>query len=145
MTGQGGHPSREWCRSAAVLIRGLTQAALNTSDDEAPDLSNEILRAQLWRAARDGLAGRCPHPRTGDPVAAQSLVNELLVALAPILRENDDLDFAGDQITRLATTGGGADRQRQIFSQTSGAARVADMLAVAPASGHSLAGLNPGA
>jgi carboxylate-amine ligase len=128
----------------AVLVRGLTQAALNTSEP-APELSNEILRAQLWRAARDGLAGRCPHPRTGDPVAAQALVNELLVTLAPILRENDDLDFAEEQVARLAATGGGADRQRQVFGRTGEAERVVDMLAVAPAPGSGLAGLNPGA
>jgi glutamate---cysteine ligase / carboxylate-amine ligase len=118
----------------AVIVRALTLAALNT-DEPAPDLSNEILRARLWRAARDGFTGECPHPLHGDLVPTTALLDELLVSLKPILRENDDLDFAEEQIARMTATGGGADRQRRVFERTGNAEDVLDLLAVDPARG----------
>jgi glutamate---cysteine ligase / carboxylate-amine ligase len=113
----------------AVIIRGLTQHALD-SDQPAPDLSNEILRAQLWRAARDGLTGLCPHPRTGDLAPTSAVVGDLLAMLTPILQENGDLEFAEEQFARLRECGGGADRQREVFTRTGRPEDVVDMLAV---------------
>nr|WP_042183507.1 glutamate--cysteine ligase [Kibdelosporangium sp. MJ126-NF4]CEL15567.1 FIG074102: hypothetical protein [Kibdelosporangium sp. MJ126-NF4]CTQ98232.1 FIG074102: hypothetical protein [Kibdelosporangium sp. MJ126-NF4] len=113
----------------AVIIRALTHAALNTAEPP-PDLSNEVLRAQLWRAARDGLTGQCPHPRHGSPAPALIVLNDLLAFLKPVLRENNDLEFAQEQSERLRRTGGGADRQRQAFDRTGNAQDIVDLLAV---------------
>ncbi|ONI87862.1 carboxylate--amine ligase [Actinosynnema sp. ALI-1.44] len=113
----------------AVLIRALTHAALNATTP-APELSNEILRARLWRASRDGFTGHCPHPLHGDAVPTHVLVSDLLLDLAPILRENGDYDFACEQAALLAVRGGGADRQRQTLEHSGQAEDVVSMLAV---------------
>jgi glutamate---cysteine ligase / carboxylate-amine ligase len=115
----------------AVIIRGLTHAALNAIESP-PELPNEVLRGQLWRAARDGFRGQCPHPHTGDLAPADVVLNDLYAFLAPILRENGDVDFAKEGITQLAETGGGADRQRAAFARAQRAEDVIGMLAVAP-------------
>ncbi|ONI81725.1 carboxylate--amine ligase [Actinosynnema sp. ALI-1.44] len=115
----------------AVLIRGLTHAALDT-DEPPPDLASEVLRAQLWRAARDGLAGQCPYPTHDTPIPAHTALNELTSLLKPVLRENDDLEFTEDLVARLGRTGGGADRQLRTFDQAGDPLDVVDMLAVAP-------------
>ncbi|ALG15062.1 carboxylate-amine ligase [Kibdelosporangium phytohabitans] len=115
----------------AVIVRALTHAALNTTTP-APDLSNEILRARLWRASRDGFTGHCPHPRHGNAVPTHELLTELLSTLAPVLRENNDHDFAREQAARLSVRGGGADRQRQAFERNGQIEDVVSMLAVDP-------------
>jgi carboxylate-amine ligase len=113
----------------AVLVRGLTHLALNTSEP-SPDLPNEVLRGQLWRAARDGLAGQCPHPHTGHVAPAHVVLKDLLTILTPALRENGDLEFAEENLARLARTGGGADRQLRTFAGADRAEDVIGMLAV---------------
>jgi carboxylate-amine ligase len=118
----------------AVIVRGLTHAALNAIDggERAPDLSNEILRGQLWRAARDGFTGRCPRPSTGEPAPAEVVLGELVESLKPILRETGDFDFAEEVFARLRSTGGGADRQRAIFQRANRPADVVDAFAIRP-------------
>jgi carboxylate-amine ligase len=120
----------------AVLIRGLTHAALNAIDDgdRAPELSNEVLRAYLWRAARDGFTGRCPHPQTNELLPTQRVLSDLLTFLAPILRHSGDLEFAEEGVARLRASDGGADRQRKVFAKTRRAEDVVDMLAAVPTS-----------
>jgi glutamate---cysteine ligase / carboxylate-amine ligase len=115
----------------AVIVRGLTQTALDAIDDgrPAPDLSNEVLRGHLWRAARDGFSGRCPHPRTGDLVPASAVLDDLFALLTPVLRANDDFDFTKEAIARLAENGCGADRQRAAFQRAHRAQDIVDMLA----------------
>nr|WP_225953342.1 glutamate--cysteine ligase [Kibdelosporangium phytohabitans] len=115
----------------AVLIRGLTHTALNTSQPP-PDLPNDVLRAQLWRAARDGLAGQCPCPTQDMPIASYTALTELLNLLKPALRENDDLEFAEDLVSRLHRTGGGADRQLRTLVRTGDPLDVVGMLVVDP-------------
>ncbi|MEV4313785.1 glutamate--cysteine ligase [Actinocrispum sp. NPDC049592] len=113
----------------AVLVRGLTHVALN-EDEPAPMLSNEVLRGQVWRASRDGLRGRCPHPGTGDLLPATAVLDDLFGALTPVLREHGDFDFAKQVISRLHGSGGGADRQREAFGTAHRAEDVVDLLAV---------------
>ncbi|CAM4140661.1 glutamate--cysteine ligase [Kibdelosporangium persicum] len=118
----------------AVLARGLAQSAFDDIDSgkRPPRLSNEILRAQLWRATRDGFTGQCPHPDSGDTVPTQTLVRELISQLKPILRDNNDLDFVEEQFARLRAIGGGADRQRAVLQRDNSAAAVLDAIAVPP-------------
>ncbi|SMC48108.1 carboxylate-amine ligase [Kibdelosporangium aridum] len=115
----------------AMIIRGLTHMALNTTIQPL-DLPNDVLRAQLWRAARDGITGDCPHPHHGVPIPAYAVLNDLLELLKPILRENGDLEFVEKQVAQLTAAGGGADRQLRTFERTGRAEDTVDMLAIIP-------------
>ncbi|HEY3471900.1 MAG TPA: glutamate--cysteine ligase [Amycolatopsis sp.] len=112
----------------AVLARGLVATAL-ADDGPPPDLPNEVLRAQLWRASREGATGCCPHPVSGDLEPAKTVLGDLLALTAPALEAAGDLDFAKEGITRLAAEGGGADRQRRSFAERDRATDVVDLLA----------------
>jgi carboxylate-amine ligase len=122
----------------AVVIRGLVHAALNAIDDgeRASELPNEVLRGHLWRAARDGLTGQCPHPITGDLAPAQAILGELFTLLTPMLRDSGDFDFADEGFSLLRVTGGGADRQRKAFERAQRAEDVVDLLAVTAPGPH---------
>ncbi|WP_328456296.1 carboxylate-amine ligase [Amycolatopsis sp. NBC_00438] len=111
----------------AVLARGLVATVL---DDGAPppDLPNEVLRAQLWRASRDGATGRCPHPRTGDLMPASAVLEDLITLTGPALDAAGDREFAEEGIARLIAGEGGADRQREAFAKRQRAEDVVDLL-----------------
>jgi carboxylate-amine ligase len=114
----------------AVLVRAIAGRALDGFDD-APDgvLSQEVLRARLWRSARDGLAGRCVDPRSGDPVPAWDVIDDLVAGLGSYLRATDDADFVAETLARLRGEGGGAQRQRAAFERRGRLDDVVDDLA----------------
>ncbi|MEU7791052.1 glutamate--cysteine ligase [Amycolatopsis sp. NPDC049159] len=112
----------------AVLARGLVATALAGGVPPAP-LPNEVLRAQLWRASREGVTGCCPHPDNGDLAPAKSVLDDLVARTAPALEAAGDLDFARDGIARLVAEGGGADRQRRRFADRERGEDVVDLLA----------------
>lgn len=111
----------------AVLARGLVATVL---DDAAPppELPNEVLRAQLWRASRDGVTGCCPHPVTGDLVPAAAVLEDLITRTAPALEAAGDLELARDGVARLLAEGSGADRQRRQFEKRHRGEDVVDLL-----------------
>jgi carboxylate-amine ligase len=111
----------------AVLARGLVTTVL-ADDAPPPELPNEVLRAQLWRASRDGVTGCCPHPVTGDLVPAAAVLEDLIARTAPALEAAGDLDLARDGTARLAAEGGGADRQRRRFEKRHRGEDVVDLL-----------------
>ncbi|OXM54998.1 carboxylate-amine ligase [Amycolatopsis alba] len=115
----------------ATLIRGLAGTIL-ASEGHPADLSNEVLRAQIWRASREGLSGRCAHFRTGDPAPANDVLDDVVTFAADALEETGDLEFVRDGCTRLNTDGSGADRQRARFEKRRRAEDVVDLLAERP-------------
>lgn len=112
-----------------ILIRGLVTTILG-NDEPAPGLSNEVLRAHLWRASREGLSGQCPHPRTGDLAPAAEVVADVVDFAAAALESTGDLDFVRDGCARLFADGSGADRQRAVFAERENPEDVVDLLAV---------------
>lgn len=114
-----------------VLIRGLVGTILAT-DEHPSNLSNEVLRAQIWRASREGLSGRCPHFRTGDLAPAGDVLDDVVTFAAGALEETGDLDFVRDGCARLTAEGSGADRQRARFEKRRRAEDVVELLAVQP-------------
>ncbi|RSM72402.1 carboxylate--amine ligase [Amycolatopsis sp. WAC 01375] len=114
-----------------VLIRGLVGTVLGT-EEHPVDLSNEVLRAQIWRASREGLSGRCPHFRTGDLAPASEVLDDVVTFAAGALEETGDLDFVRDGLAKLFAEGSGADRQRARFEKRQRAEDVVDLLAVRP-------------
>ncbi|MFC9255673.1 carboxylate-amine ligase [Amycolatopsis thailandensis] len=122
-----------------VLIRGLVGTIL-ASEGRPADLSNEVLRAQIWRASREGVSGRCPHFRTGDLAPASDVLDDVVTFAAGALDETGDLDFVRDGYARLVAGGSGADRQRARFEKRRRAEDVVDLLAGRPGFRRSPAG-----
>jgi carboxylate-amine ligase len=100
----------------AILIRTLVAAALDLIDDgiAAPRVPTDVIRAGLWRAAKDGLYGRCPDPDTGRPQPVLGIADTLVSANAERLRAADDLDIVTSTMDWLRV--GGADRQRNAYA-----------------------------
>jgi carboxylate-amine ligase len=114
----------------ATLIRGLAAAALEAVGTAPPDLSLPVLRANLWRASRDGLDGAAPHPVTGHPVPMQSQLDDLVDRLTPVL--DVDLEFVKAEVAHLREHGTGAARQRRVFQRRKEFTDVVDALVVSP-------------
>jgi carboxylate-amine ligase len=113
-----------------VVVRALATTALRDIEDRrpAPRLQHEVLRAFLWRAARDGLGGSCPNPVTGNLIPGEAVPGLLVDHLAPVLH-GDDLDFVLAGLTALRRTGGGAARQRGAYARRHQLTDVVDELA----------------
>lgn len=120
-------PTPEHAALVAVLVRALATRALDGTGETGP--SQEVLRGQLWRAARDGLAGRCVDPRSGRLVRAWRLLGGLVDDLAPYLRAAGDTDHVTGTLARLRVEGGGAQRQRAAFDRRRSLTDVIDSLA----------------
>lgn len=117
----------------AIVIRGLAQVTLDRLGEPAPALPSEILRANLWRAARDGPSGRTLHPVTQQLSPVDEQWTDLVELISPALRnEPGDEDFVQHGFAALRETGGGAHRQRQAFGRRESLHDVLDSLATHP-------------
>lgn len=117
----------------AVLVRALANQAVDADagrDDSG--LTQEVLRARLWRSARDGLAGRCVDPRTGRAEPTWQVVDGLVETVHPWLRATGDDDVTRATLGWLREAGGGADRQRALFESGHRLTDVVDGLIWAP-------------
>jgi len=112
----------------ATLIRGLVARALD-DDGPPPELPHAILRANLWRAAREGITGSTLHPVTGELGPVHSQVDDLVEYLRPML--GADLGFVKAGVARLRERGTGAARQRAAFRRRGELTDVVDALVVA--------------
>lgn len=101
-----------------VVVRGLVARALRDIEQQRPASSvpGEVLRARVWRAARDGLSGRCPHPITGELLPGNDIPALLVHELQPVLG-GEDLEFVHAALRTLTRSGGGADRQRAAYAR----------------------------
>jgi carboxylate-amine ligase len=111
----------------AVLVRTLVAEALDqiSHGHTAPPLSHEVLRANLWRAARDGLDGRCADPETSKLRPAFDILDELVPRCAG---GRSEVDFATGVLESLRHNGGGAVRQRTAFARRGRLSDVMDLL-----------------
>jgi carboxylate-amine ligase len=100
----------------AVLVRTLVAEALERIDRgvRAERLPHEVLRANLWRAARDGLEGRCADPVTGELRPVHDILGELVPRCAG---GRSEMDFVTAALEVLRRTGGGAARQRAVLQR----------------------------
>ncbi|WP_326837099.1 glutamate--cysteine ligase [Amycolatopsis rhabdoformis] len=114
----------------AVLCRALVTTVLDAG--EPPHLSNEVLRGRLWRAAREGVTGHCPDPTTGDPRPTAEVLARLAAFCGPALTATGDTALVETGLARLTHDGGGADRQRRLFTTRCRATDVVDHFAVCP-------------
>jgi carboxylate-amine ligase len=115
----------------AALIRGLVHVALD--GHPVTKLPAEVLRANLWRAAREGLPGRCPHPVTGELLPCQDQLDDLVDLTHSALDSGGDLELVRAEIATLRAEGTGAQRQRSAFETRGRLTDVVDALVLSPA------------
>ncbi|MEY9212847.1 glutamate--cysteine ligase [Thermobifida halotolerans] len=114
----------------AVLVRGLVAVFLTEdADSPAPRLPPEVLRAHMWRAARDGVGGHCLHPVAGRLRPVREVLEALLERIAPVLERSGDARFARTMTRVLCAVGCGAQRQRDLRARCSGTAEFVDRVA----------------
>lgn len=106
----------------AVLVRGLVALALRSGDD-APAVPQEVIRADLWLAGRDGLHGRCAAPSGSKPEF--HALDRLVAEVRPVLTA-EDRDFVDRMGRLLARIGDGAARQRAAGDPLDAVAMLAD-------------------
>lgn len=111
----------------ATLIRGLVASALDTTTPP-PELPQTVLRANLWRASREGLSGSTLHPLTGQLTPVQSQLDDLVERLRSVL--GTDLEFVKDGVAHLRERGTGAARQRAAYQRRGELTDVVDELVV---------------
>ncbi|MFZ2177830.1 MAG: glutamate--cysteine ligase [Rhodococcus sp. (in: high G+C Gram-positive bacteria)] len=113
----------------AVLVKGLVGWALRSPDEGAvvPPMSVDLLRAQLWRAARDGLDGECSSPVAARPLPTRRQLELLSVTIAPDLGSGDRV-FAESGLAAVLRDGTGAERQRAEFGRDGTVAAVVSLL-----------------
>ncbi|MDI9952336.1 glutamate--cysteine ligase [Rhodococcus sp. IEGM 1305] len=113
----------------AVVVKGLVAWALQSLDDglTVPWLRAELLRAQLWRAARDGLDGECTSPATDRALPVRRQLELLNDCVAPGLGASDRA-FLESGLDTVLREGTGAERQRAEFTRVGTLAAVVDLL-----------------
>lgn len=114
----------------AVLTRGLVLTGLSELEYPPPPVPGEVLRANLWRAARDGLDGSALHPETGRLTPAPALVTQLVERVRHALAETGDLGFVTESLAWVRENGNGAQRQRRAFARTGSLTDVVDLLSL---------------
>jgi len=113
----------------ATLIRGLVADALDATTPPS-DQPQAVLRANIWRASRDGLNARTLHPVTGELTPIDSQLVDLVERLRPAL--GVDHDFVAAGLARLRALGDGAARQRATYRRRHALTDVVDDLTVHP-------------
>jgi carboxylate-amine ligase len=109
----------------ATLVRGLVAHALDTTTPP-PQLPEAVLRANLWRASREGLSGSALHPLTSELTPVQSQLDDLVELLRPVL--GADLEFVKAGVADVREHGTGAARQRAAYQRRSELIDVVDAL-----------------
>lgn len=113
----------------ALLVRALIAVAGRSPAGMGECVSPTLLRAYLWRAARDGTEGALPSPLTGRVTPVRDLTADLLGYVDPVLTPDDRaLVLAG--VDRLDTLGTGAQRQRAAYRRRGRFRDVAEAVAV---------------
>jgi glutamate---cysteine ligase / carboxylate-amine ligase len=104
----------------SVLIAGLLRAVavgvLRGARGE-PDPTDELLRAAVWRAARDELSGELFEPVSGQLRPAADEVARLCEYVEPALTELGDGAHISELLQERLTHGTGARRQRRAFDE----------------------------
>ncbi|SDR83598.1 carboxylate-amine ligase [Microterricola viridarii] len=109
----------------AILARALVVTSLTAAP--LPPAPSELLAAQLWLAARDGLHGRLVNPVSGELDAAAEVVRALLEHVQPALQAHGDGGFVEAALAQRLREGTGAEHQRAAF-RAGGAVKLSALL-----------------
>jgi carboxylate-amine ligase len=101
----------------AGLVRALVATAIDETSKAVPPLpvTEAQLRQSCWSAARLGLAGHLPDPRTGQQIPTPSVLEGLLELVHPTLGAWGDDSVVLPTLARLIERGGGAAIHRQVL------------------------------
>ncbi|MFF3754839.1 glutamate--cysteine ligase [Streptomyces sp. NPDC002018] len=106
-----------------TLLAGLTRALVATCleaverDAPPPAVSDQLLSAAHWQAARYGLEGDALDLPSGRPLPAWTLVDRLLRHVTPALSDAGDLALVNDLLAEMRARGSWANRQREILQE----------------------------
>jgi glutamate---cysteine ligase / carboxylate-amine ligase len=117
------------------LVRALVARALDESVLGRPvaAVAQGPLRESCRSAARLGLGGSVADPQTGETVDSWALVDALFAQVAPQLRAQGDEALVASTLDRLRVSGGGAERQRRLFTEAGSPTCFVEELAAATA------------
>ena len=107
-----------------VMITGLARALAQTCYEQEMQqisytiVSNDLLRAAHWRAARYGLDADLIDLEAGISVPAHEHVAHLLELLRPVLERNGEWDEIVTLVQAVLQNGTGASRQRAVYQHT---------------------------
>jgi carboxylate-amine ligase len=111
----------------AVAVKGLVARALRYIDDgvsvDSPRI--ELLRAEQWRAAREGLDGECTSPVSTRPLAIRRQLELMHDTVSDVLGA-EDRGFLEAGLDSMLRDGTGAEQQRAEFERRGS---LADVLA----------------
>jgi carboxylate-amine ligase len=112
----------------AELIRALARTvAEEPASGGAVDAT--LLRAAMWRAARDGIDGLGVNPHTGTLTPALTRARELIDRTTDALRAHGALSIVERHLERVRADGSGAARQRRLFDASDPTALVDALVA----------------
>lgn len=101
----------------AALCRALVDSAVAASGPW-PVARPELLRGAAWRASRYGLSAELLDPVSGETLAAESRLEQLLAQVRQALLKHGDLELVEGALNDLLKHGTGAERQRAAFART---------------------------
>lgn len=106
--------------AVAGLCRGLVRTFATAAQRGAPLVAHrsELLRAAVWRAARDGLDGELVDVESVATRPAAQVVGRLLDLCRPALEEEGDWEEVSQLVERVLADGNGAARQRRALERT---------------------------
>jgi carboxylate-amine ligase len=104
----------------AALARALvrTLAARHRAGAAPAPVSEPVLRAQIWQAARFGMAAHLRVPASGEIVPARIALRQLVSELGTDLAEREETHAVEERLKELLASGNSADRQRRTFAAT---------------------------
>jgi carboxylate-amine ligase len=106
-----------------VMVAGLFRAIARHCHEAAlagepeDDVSVDVLRSGVWRAARDGLAGQLIDVPGRRLASAAEVVRGLVDRLRPALEANGEWEEVSTLVERVLAKGNGADRQRAALAR----------------------------
>jgi carboxylate-amine ligase len=105
---------------AAGLIRALVRACHRQVMREVPipTISNDLIRAAHWRAARSGLDNDLVDVQNKRSIPAHERIEQLLEFVRPDLEAEHDWDMVATRVREILHTGNGAKKQRAIYKRS---------------------------
>lgn len=107
-----------------VMVAGLIRALVRTCYEQVmrevpyPTVSNDVIRAAHWRAARYGLATELVDTQHMRSVPAHQLIEQMLEFLRPALEAENDWELVSTCVRRILQMGNGATRQREAYRRS---------------------------
>ncbi len=117
-----------------VMVAGLIRALVRTCYEQVmrevpyPTVSNDVIRAAHWRAARYGLSTELVDTQHMRSVPAHQLIERMLEFLRPALEAENDWEIVSTCVRQILKMGNGATRQREAYKRSGRLEDVVDFI-----------------